>query len=152
MDVREIRTYIHLMKAKVLIITADTEFRESVMRELNLAHLEGLTVRSGVEAIRVLKTEDISFVICDNDLIGMDAMQFLCVANILLRSRPPVVVCSSRHRYSPEEFRHNGASEVFSKPFYAQHLRAFLRRMEELRGHGSASPRELSPLALAIDL
>lgn len=141
------------MKASVLIISADTHFCQSVLGELAQAHSHALTVRSGAEAIGLLKCNEFSLVICDNDgggndLVGMDAMQFLCVANILLQRRPPVAVCSSRHRYSPEEFLFNGAAEVFAKPFCPQDLRAFLHRQNGRHASKRDSDPEFCPLEL----
>ena len=127
----------------VLIVDAERETGEAISSYLRKQGYDVLTVDHGRDALSLLKSTRISFVILDLQLPDMSG-ESLCV-EIRKNSRVPIIILSARSR---EEDICNGlelgADDYITKPFSMKNLHARIRAVAR------RSSADLQPLSRCV--
>jgi len=116
-------------KNRLVLLVDDEECVLSVMKSM-LKHLkcDYLEAKTGHEALRHIheREDDISLIILDYKLPGMDGLQ--CLQHIRRLSQKPVIITSGE-RIPPDYTEHIGAQGFLAKPFSMRRMEKELKRL-----------------------
>ena len=118
---------------RILVVDDETAVRDTVCSILMQAGYECLPVASGRDALSILSNEDISIVLSDLIMEGMDGLTML---SRMKQEHPeiPVVMVTAVHDISVALAAiRNGAYDYLLKPFEKEQLLVMVRRALETR-------------------
>ncbi|MDP9014368.1 MAG: sigma-54 dependent transcriptional regulator [Pseudomonadota bacterium] len=110
------------MNESVLVVEDDAPLREALVDTLRAAGLAVLAAADAAQALRLLETEDVAFVISDVQMPGIDGYQLL---TCIRRRRPdlPVILMTAYGTVAQAvSAMREGATDYIVKPFDAQAL------------------------------
>jgi len=111
------------MKHTILLVDDNPEFLEALGDEL-IDFYEITTATNGLEALNVLKKEEIQVVVCDVMLPVMDGFDFCRIVKSTLEySHVPVILLTAKNTLQSRiEGLELGADAYIEKPFDVEHL------------------------------
>ncbi|PYN45726.1 MAG: hypothetical protein DMD95_07745, partial [Candidatus Rokuibacteriota bacterium] len=119
------------MKQRMLIVEDDEIFLRPLQRTLEVAGYEVLVVRSGEDAIDLLKNDDVDLVLTDKRLPGIDGVEIVRRIKADYFNLAVVVMTAYGTIGSAVEAMRLGAEDYLVKPFDAAEVLMVLRRAIE---------------------
>jgi len=119
------------MKHRILIVEDDEIFLRPLQRTLEVAGYEVLVVRSGEDAIDLLKNDDVDLVLTDKRLPGIDGVEIVRRIKADYFNLAVVVMTAYGTIGSAVEAMRLGAEDYLVKPFDAAEVLMVLRRAIE---------------------
>ena len=119
---------------KALVVDDEETVREVLRRSLMGAGCEVTVKTNGKEALEFLKQNQVSIMITDIVMPGMDGVELLKEAKKLYPYLPVYLITGHSHRITPKGASALGAERLLSKPFknvkIIQHIRASMERLK----------------------
>jgi len=112
----------------VLVVEDDAPLREALIDTLQAAGLSALAAADGAQALRLLETEDVAFVISDVQMPGIDGYQLLTCIKRLRPDLPVILMTAYGTVAQAVSAMREGATDYIVKPFDAQALIEIARR------------------------
>lgn len=113
-------------KTTILVVDDDASLVRALRITLRSAGYTVLLAADGMEALDVLSTQDVSAIVLDLRMPGMDGREFY--REIRRRGvAVPVLICSSHEAYRART--ELGAEGAIAKPFYPEQLVAAVKRV-----------------------
>lgn len=105
-------------KIPLLAIDDDTEFLELVDYHLDLGGFEVYKASSGLDGLEIARTQDLSVILLDTIMPGMDGLQVLKELKKNKKTKKiPVIMLTARSAISDVDSAFNlGAADYISKP------------------------------------
>ncbi|MDI6688684.1 MAG: diguanylate cyclase [Desulfobacterales bacterium] len=142
------------MNANILIVDDDLAVREVIRDFIELSGFNAFGASSGEEALELLKTTDISVVITDIIMPGMDGFELTKVINETYDT-DIIMMTGCGDKYSYEEVITKGASDIIFKPMRLEELLLRLKRVfreRQLRKERKIMLKKLEELAITDEL
>ncbi len=127
----------------VLVVEDDEPLREALIDTLRAAGLCVLAAADAAQALRLLETEDVAFVISDVQMPGIDGYQLLTCIKRLRPDLPVILMTAYGTVAQAVAAMREGATDYIVKPFDAQALIEIARRQ--------LAAREISSELVAVD-
>ena len=127
----------------VLVVEDDEPLREALTDTLRAAGLSVLAAADAAQALRLLETEDVAFVISDVQMPGIDGYQLLTCIKRLRPDLPVILMTAYGTVAQAVSAMREGATDYLVKPFDAQALIEIARRQ--------LAAREISSELVAVD-
>ncbi len=142
------------MNQKILIVDDNAAIREAMHEFIELAGFSVFTASSGEEALELLKTNNISVVITDIMMPGMDGLE---LTGLIKKNYDTDVIIMTGYsdKYSYEQAISKGASDIIFKPMHFKELLLRLKRVckeRQLRKERSTILKKLGELAITDEL
>jgi two-component system response regulator FlrC len=116
------------LNESVLVVEDDAPLREALIDTLQAAGLCALAAADASQALRLLETEDIAFVISDVQMPGIDGYQLLTCIKRLRPDLPVILMTAYGTVAQAVSAMREGATDYIVKPFDAQALIEIARR------------------------
>ncbi len=117
---------------RILIVDDEPEICRNIKDYLEL---EGLTdnymAYSGIQALNIIKTEKIQFVISDIQMPNGDGLSMTKAIMKELKGSPPIILTSGFNEYSHDEIMKTGAITLMKKPIDLRRLIKIIRSYEK---------------------
>ena len=142
------------MNTNILIVDDDTAIREVLHDFIELSGFNVFTASSGEEALELLKTTDISIVITDIIMQGIDGFKLTELINETYDT-DVIMMTGYGDKYSYEEVITKGASDIVFKPMRLEELLLRLKRVfkeRQLRKERKIMLKKLEELAITDEL
>jgi two-component system response regulator FlrC len=121
----------------VLVVEDDAALREALIDTLRSAGMPALAAADADEALRLLQTEDVAFVISDIQMPGTDGYRLLTSIKKLRPDLPVILMTAYGTVAQAVAAMRDGATDYLVKPFDAQALIEMARRQLALRFTGT---------------
>ena len=134
------------METKILIVDDDKEIAEAIAFYLRSEGYSPLTASDGVEALKAVSSENVSLIIMDVMMPGLDGMQ--TTLRIREEHNIPIIMLSAKSEdYDKITGLNVGADDYMTKPFNPLELtarvRSQLRRYNQLGSAASAASSKM---------
>jgi DNA-binding response OmpR family regulator len=106
-----------LKTATVLVVDDEDELREIFVDEFRATGAKVFKARQGVEALEILRREQIDVVLSDVRMPGGDGISLVRNIDKEITPKPVMFLCSGFSEHSYDEVRALGVVDVFGKPF-----------------------------------
>lgn len=106
-----------LKTATVLVVDDEDELREIFVDEFRATGAKVFEARQGVEALEILRREQIDVVLSDVRMPGGDGISLVRNIDKEIKPKPVMFLCSGFSEHSYDEVRALGVVDVFGKPF-----------------------------------
>jgi two-component system, response regulator FlrC len=116
------------LNESVLVVEDDAPLREALIDTLQAAGLCALAAADAAQALRLLETEDIAFVISDVQMPGIDGYQLLTCIKRLRPDLPVILMTAYGTVAQAVSAMREGATDYIVKPFDAHALIEIARR------------------------
>jgi two-component system response regulator FlrC len=116
------------LNESVLVVEDDAPLREALIDTLQAAGLCALAAADASQALRLLETEDVAFVISDVQMPGIDGYQLLTCIKRLRPDLPVILMTAYGTVAQAVSAMREGATDYIVKPFDAQALIEIARR------------------------
>ena len=116
------------LNVSVLVVEDDAPLREALVDTLRVAGMPALAAADAVEALRLLETEDVAFVISDVQMPGTNGYQLLTSIKKLRPDLPVILMTAYGTVAQAVSAMRDGATDYIVKPFDAQALIDMARR------------------------
>jgi two-component system, response regulator FlrC len=116
------------LNESVLVVEDDAPLREALIDTLQAAGLCTLAAADAAQALRLLETEDIAFVISDVQMPGIDGYQLLTCIKRLRPDLPVILMTAYGTVAQAVSAMREGATDYIVKPFDAHALIEIARR------------------------
>ena len=114
------------VEARVLVIDDERNIRELLEFSLAQHDFSVVAVRDGVEALKLLREEEVDAIVCDVMMPKMDGLQLLPELRRLTEA--PIIMLSAKGDVDDRVVGlHNGADDYMAKPFEVSELVARLK-------------------------
>ena len=142
------------MNSNILIVDDNAAIREAMHEFIELAGFSVFTASSGEEALELLKTNNISVVITDIVMPGMDGLE---LTGLIKKNYDIDVIIMTGYadKYSYEDAISKGASDIIFKPLRLEELLLRLKRLfkeRHLRKERTTILKNLKELAITDEL
>jgi diguanylate cyclase (GGDEF)-like protein len=142
------------MNQKILIVDDDAAIREAMHEFIELAGFSVFTASSGKDALELLKTNNISVVITDIMMPGIDGLE---LTGLIKKNYDTDVIIMTGYsdKYSYEKAISKGASDIIFKPMHFKELLLRLKRVfkeRQLRKDRTKMLKKLEELAITDEL
>lgn len=142
------------MNPNILIVDDDAAIRKAIHDFVELSGFNVFTASSGEEALELLKTDNISVVITDIVMPGIDGLEF---TDLIKKTYDIDVIITTgyRDKYSYEDAITKGASDIIFKPMRLEELLLRLKRVlkeRRLRKERTTMLKKLEDLAITDEL
>jgi two-component system response regulator FlrC len=121
------------LNVSVLVVEDDAPLREALVDTLRVAGMPALAAADAVEALRLLETEDVAFVISDVQMPGTNGYQLLTSIKKLRPDLPVILMTAYGTVAQAVAAMRDGATDYIVKPFDAQALIEMARRQFSAR-------------------
>jgi two-component system response regulator FlrC len=121
------------VNVSVLVVEDDAPLREALIDTLRAAGMPALAAADADEALRLLETEDIAFVISDVQMPGTNGYQLLTSIKRLRPDLPVILMTAYGTVAQAVAAMRDGATDYIVKPFDAQALIEMARRQMAAR-------------------
>lgn len=142
------------MNSNILIIDDDAVIRKTMREFIESAGFSAFTASGGEEALELLKTNNISVVITDIVMPGMDGLELTGLIKKKYDS-DVIIMTGYSDKYSYQEAISKGASDIIFKPMHFEELLLRLKRVfkeRQLRKDRSKMLKKLEELAITDEL
>ena len=142
------------MHPNILIVDDDAAIREVIHDFIELSGFNVSTASSSKEALELLKTNNISVVITDIIMPGIDGLEFTGLIKKTYDT-DVIVMTGYSDKYSYEEAISKGASDIIFKPLRLEELLLRLKRVfkeRQLRKERTTMVKKLEDLAVTDEL
>jgi len=112
----------------VLVVDDDGILRKSIATNLKLEDFNVFSASNGTEAIEIVKSNQIDFVLSDIRMPGIDGVKLLEKIRDYDAALPAVVLMSGFSEYSKEEVVSKGALDLILKPFDVDRIVKLIQR------------------------
>jgi two-component system response regulator FlrC len=126
------------LTVSVLVVEDDASLREALIDTLRAAGMPALAAADAEQALRLLETEDIAFVISDVQMPGTDGHRLLTSIKKLRPDLPVILMTAYGTVAQAVAAMRDGATDYIVKPFDAQALIEMARRQLASRFTGAA--------------
>jgi two-component system response regulator FlrC len=116
------------VNVSVLVVEDDAPLREALIDTLRAAGMSALAAADADQALRLLETEDIAFVISDVQMPGTNGYQLLTSIKRLRPDLPVILMTAYGTVAQAVAAMRDGATDYIVKPFDAQALIEMARR------------------------
>ena len=116
------------VNVSVLVVEDDAPLREALIDTLRAAGMPALAAADADQALRLLETEDIAFVISDVQMPGTNGYQLLTSIKKLRPDLPVILMTAYGTVAQAVAAMRDGATDYIVKPFDAQALIEMARR------------------------
>jgi two-component system response regulator FlrC len=116
------------LNESVLVVEDDAPLREALIDTLQAAGLSALAAADAGQALRLLETEDVAFVISDVQMPGIDGNQLLTCIKRLRPDLPVILMTAYGTVAQAVSAMREGATDYIVKPFDAHALIEIARR------------------------
>jgi two-component system response regulator FlrC len=116
------------LNESVLVVEDDAPLREALIDTLQAAGLCALAAADASQALRLLETEDVAFVISDVQMPGIDGYQLLTCIKRLRPDLPVILMTAYGTVAQAVSAMREGATDYIVKPFDAHALIEIARR------------------------
>jgi len=116
------------VNVSVLVVEDDAPLREALVDTLRAAGMPALAACNADEALRMLETDDVAFVISDVQMPGIDGYQLLTCIKKLRPDLPVILMTAYGTVAQAVAAMRDGATDYIVKPFDAQALIEMARR------------------------
>ncbi|MEA3417065.1 MAG: diguanylate cyclase [Thermodesulfobacteriota bacterium] len=142
------------MNSNILIVDDDAAIREAMHEFIELAGFSVFTASSGEEALELLKPNNISVVITDMMMPGMNGLE---LTGLIKKNYDTDVIIMTGYsdKYSYEQAISKGASDIIFKPMHFKELLLRLKRVlkeRQLKKERSTMLKNLEELAITDEL
>src|SRR5258706_5748846 len=110
------------VNVSVLVVDADARLREALIDTLRAAGMPALAAADADEALRLLETEDVAFVISDVQMPGTNGYQLLTSIKRLRPDLPVILMTAYSTMAQAVAAMHDGATAYTRTPLHAQGL------------------------------
>ncbi len=131
------------VNVSVLVVEDDAPLREALIDTLRAAGMPALAAADADQALRLLETEDIAFVISDVQMPGTNGYQLLTSIKRLRPDLPVILMTAYGTVAQAVAAMRDGATDYIVKPFDAQALIEMARRQ--------LAARDISNELIAVD-
>jgi two-component system response regulator FlrC len=131
------------VNVSVLVVEDDAPLREALIDTLRAAGMPALAAADADQALRLLETEDIAFVISDVQMPGTNGYQLLTSIKRLRADLPVILMTAYGTVAQAVAAMRDGATDYIVKPFDAQALIEMARRQ--------LAARDISNELIAVD-
>ena len=131
------------VNVSVLVVEDDAPLREALIDTLRAAGMPALAAADADQALRLLETEDIAFVISDVQMPGTNGYQLLTSIKRLRPDLPVILMTAYGTVAQAVAAMRDGATDYIVKPFDAQALIEMARRQ--------LAARDISNGLIAVD-
>lgn len=142
------------MNHNILIVDNDAAIKEVIHDFMELSGFNVFTAFSGKEALELLKTNNISVVIADIVMPGIDGLEFTGLIKKTYDT-DVIVMTGYSDKYSYEKAISKGASDIIFKPLRLEELLLRLKRVfkeRQLRKERTTMVKKLEDLAITDEL
>ncbi len=142
------------MNSNILIVDDDATIREAMHEFVKLAGFSVFTASSGEEALELLKTNNISVVMTDIMMPGIDGLE---LTSLIKKNYDTDVIIMTGYsdKYSYEKAISKGASEIIFKPMHFKELLLRLKKVfkeRQLRKERTTILKKLEEIAITDEL
>jgi two-component system response regulator FlrC len=125
------------LNESVLVVEDDAPLREALIDTLRAAGMSAVAAPDAAQALRLLETEDIAFVISDVQMPGTDGYQLLTSIKRLRPDLPVILMTAYGTVAQAVAAMREGATDYIVKPFDARALIEIARRQLAARVVGN---------------
>lgn len=101
----------------VLVVDDEEILKDTIAFEIRRKKFNVVTADDGAQALQILKSQHIDFVLTDIRMPGVDGIQLLDEIHKMTSHKPFVYVMTGYSEYTEAEYYKRGAMGVLHKPF-----------------------------------
>lgn len=111
----------------ILIVDDEASLRKSIVRHLKLEGFNTLSASTANDALEILQTKKIHFVLSDIRMPKLDGVELVEKIREINTSVPVVVLMTGYSQYTKENILKKGAQDMISKPFDVDYISQLIR-------------------------
>jgi DNA-binding NtrC family response regulator len=118
----------------VLVVDDEGTLRKSIVRNLQMEDFNVLSASNAKDALEIVKTEKVHFVLSDIRMPEMDGVELVEKIRSINPSIPIIVLMTGFSQYSKEDVTARGAQDMISKPFDMDYIIQLIRSSVSIEG------------------